>query len=100
MNSIFGNDKLGNATTSLFHSTTSKGADHTYTSNLKSFLEFCDISLLDPQTVSPIDIARYIAWLGKKGTLAAAGLQPYMSSINKYLQGHTLPPVALRPLVS
>ncbi len=29
-----------------------------------------------------------------------ASLQPYLASINKYLQDHTLPPVALGPLVS
>jgi len=67
---------------------------------LKSFFEFCDTSLLDPHKVSPIDIARYIAWLGKRGTVAAASLQPYLSSINKYLQDHARPPVALEPLVS
>ena len=27
-------------------------------------------------------------------------MQPYLSSINMYMQNHALPPVALRPLVS
>ena len=70
------------------------------TSNLKSFFEFCTISLLDPQKVSPIDIARYITWFSKRGTVVGASLQPYLSSINKCLQDHALPPVALGPLVS
>ena len=100
MKSVFGDDELGEAATVLFQSATSKGTDQNYTSNLKTFFEFCDTSLIDPKHASPIDIARYIAWLGKRGTVAAASLQPYLSSINKYLQDHALPPVALGPLVA
>jgi hypothetical protein len=37
MNSFLGNEELGKATTSLFHSATSKVTDQKYTSNLKSF---------------------------------------------------------------
>jgi hypothetical protein len=79
---------------------TTKGTDQSYTSNVKTFFEFCDSFLIDPQQASPIDIARYIAWLGKRGSVAVASLQPYLSSINKYLQDHALPPVTLGPLVS
>jgi hypothetical protein len=103
MKFVSGDDELGEAATVLFQSATTKGTDQNYTSNIKRFFEFCDPSLLDPQQVSPIDIARYIAWFGKRGTsvvVAAASLQPYMSSINKDLQDHALPPVALGPLVS
>ncbi len=32
--------------------------------------------------------------------MATASLQPYLSSINKYLQDHALPPVTLGPLIS
>jgi len=72
MKNVFGDDELGEATTSLFQSATTKGTDQNYTSNLKSLSEFCTISLLDPQKVAPIDIARYIAWLGKRGTIVVA----------------------------
>jgi len=41
----------------------------------------------------------YITWLGIRGTVAATSLQPYLSFINKFLQDHALPPVALGPLV-
>ncbi len=47
-----------------------------------------------------MDVARYLAWLGEKGTIAANNLQPYLTTINKFLQDHALPPVALGPLVS
>ena len=60
MKTVFGDDELGEATTSMFQSATTKGTDQNYTSNLKSFFEVCDISLLDPHKVSFIDIARYI----------------------------------------
>ena len=100
MKAVFGDEELGEAATVLFQSATTKGTDQNYTSNLKTFFEFCDTSLIDPKQVSPIDIARYIAWLGKRGTLVAASLQPYLSSINKYLQDYALPPVALGPLVA
>jgi len=74
--------------------------DPNYNSNLKRFFELCDVSLLDPRKVSPVDIDRYIAWLGKRGILAYASLTPYISSINNYLQDHALPPVAfIGPLV-
>ena len=100
MNTVFGDDELGRAATILFQSATTEGTDRNYSSNLKSFFQFCACSLLEPQGVTPIDIARYIAWLGQEGTVAAASLQPYLSSINKYLLDHALPPVALGPLVS
>jgi len=44
MKSVFGDDELGEATTILFQSATTKGTDQNYTSNLKSFFEFCAIS--------------------------------------------------------
>jgi hypothetical protein len=100
MASVFGSDELGVAATGLFQSATSTRTDQNYTSSFKSFLEFCDVALLDPKKASPINTARYIAWLGKREIVAAASVKPYLSSINKYLQDHALPPVALGPLVS
>ena len=44
-------------------------------------------------------IARYVAWLGRLGSVAASSLQPYMSAINRFLQDHGKPPVASGPLV-
>ena len=61
MKTIFEDDELDKATTSLFQFATTKDTDQNYTSNLKIFFEFCDISLLDPQKVSTIDIAWYVA---------------------------------------
>ena len=97
---VFEDDDLGKAATILFQATTTKRTDQNYSSNLKSFFEFCNVSFLEPRDASPIDIARYIGMLGERGTVAASSLQPYLSSINKYLQDHALHPVALGPLFS
>ena len=60
MKSVFGDDELSE--------------DQNYTSNLKTFFELCDTSLIDPKQASPLDIARYIARLGKRGTMVVASL--------------------------
>ncbi len=46
-----------------------------------------------------MDFARYISWLGERGTVAAISMQPYLSAINKFLQDHARRPVAPGPLV-
>ncbi len=48
MKAVFGDDELGEAATIMFKSVTTKGTGRNYRSNLKSFFEFCSISLLDP----------------------------------------------------
>jgi len=53
MKNVFGDDELGEATTSLFQSATTKSTDQNYTSNIRSFFEFFDISLTDPQNAPP-----------------------------------------------
>ncbi len=74
MKSVLGDDEVGEATKILFQTATTKGMDENYTSNLKSFFEFCAISLLEPPKNVPINIARYITWLGKRETVADASL--------------------------
>ncbi len=100
LSSVFGKDELGKLATSLFQSALSDGTKGNYDSNLGSFYAYCDEALIDPLSATPIDIARYLAWLGKRGTIAAVSLQPYLSAINMLLQDHARTPVALGPLVS
>jgi hypothetical protein len=76
---------LGRLATSLFQSALSTGTKGNYDSNLGSYFSFCEEFLLDPLGVGPIDIARYLAWLGKRGTIAAGSLKPYLSAINRLL---------------
>ena len=100
MRTVFGTDALGAMATTLFQSATATRTDQNYSSNLVSFFAFCDESFLEPLKVSPVDIARFVVWMGQRGTVAAASLQPYLSAINKFLQEHALPPVAVGPLVA
>jgi len=60
MKTIFGDDDMGKAATTLFQAATTKRTDQNYSSDLKSSFEFCDVSLLEPREASPIGIARYI----------------------------------------
>ena len=100
LTSVFREDEIGRIATSLFQSALTTRTRGNYSSNLASFYTFCDTSLLDPLAVGPIDIARYVAWLGQRGTVAAESLQPYLSAINRLLLDNALPPVALGPLVT
>ena len=45
-----------------------------YGANLNGFFEFCELNAIAPLDVSPVDIARYIAWLGERGTVAATSM--------------------------
>ena len=100
LSTVFGEDELGRIATSLFQSALATGTKGNYESNLGSFFSFCEEFLLDPLGVGPIDIAHYLAWLGQRGTIAAESLQPYLSAINRLLQDHARPPVALGPFVT
>jgi hypothetical protein len=100
MRSVLGEDELGLLATSLFQSALTSGTYVHYSSNLTGFFKFCSEHALEPLATTPVDIARYIAWLGLRGTVSATSLTPYLSAINRFLQDHALPPVALGPLVA
>ena len=100
MASVFGTDPLGASTLSLFKSTLQPGSYDNYGSNLRGFLEFCQEYQLPPLNATPVTVARYITWLGIRGSVAATSLQPYLSAINRFLRDHNREPVALGPLVS
>ena len=100
LSNIFGGDALGARAMSLFQSALQPGTYASYNSNLAGFFSYCQEYNLAPLDTTAIDIARYVAWLGERGTVAADSLQPYLSAINRFLQDHARPPVALGPLVT
>ena len=100
MGKVFGTDQLGRDATALFQSALQEDTYENYESNLRSFISFCEVFLINPLEATPVDIARYLAWLGQRGTIAADSLHPYLSAINRYLQDHAREPVALGPLVA
>ena len=97
---VLGRDEWGKITIALLQSALQQGTYDKYGSILRSFFKFCEVFYIDPLSATSVDIARYLAWLGKRGTIAATSLQFYLSAINRYLQDHARPPIALGPLVS
>ena len=67
---------------------------------MTSFFNFCEENAIPYLDVTNIDIAHYIAWMGDQGSVAPDSLQPYLSSINKFLLDHAKPAVALGQMVS
>jgi hypothetical protein len=45
-------------------------------------------------------MARYIAWIGERGTVKATSLQSYLSAVNDFFKDHGVEPVAQCDLVA
>jgi hypothetical protein len=45
-------------------------------------------------------MARYITWIGERGTIKATSLQPYLSAVNGFFKDHGAEPVAQGDLVA
>jgi hypothetical protein len=97
---LLGDDDLGRTALSLCQASLQQRSYDTYASTLSGFMQFCREQHVAPLAATPVHIARYVAWLGLHGTVAASSLQPYLSAINRFLRDHGAPPVALGPLVS
>jgi hypothetical protein len=100
LKNVFGQDDVGAQAPTLFQSSLQPGTLKNYGANLTGFFEFCELHAIAPLDVSPVDIARCIAWLEERGTVATTSMQPYLSAINKFLQDHARPLDTLGPLVS
>jgi hypothetical protein len=100
MKQVLEEHEIGRIAASLFQSALTSGTYVHYSSNLTGFFKFFDVFLIDPLQVTPVDIARYIAWLGQRGTVVASSLTPYLSTMNNFLQDHALPPVARGSVVA
>ncbi len=97
MRSVLGEDELGLLAISLFQLPLTSGTYVHYSSNLTGFFKFCTEHSLEYLATTPEDIARYIDWLGLRGTVSATSLTPYLSAINIFLQDHALPRSRLAP---
>lgn len=100
MAEVFGTDELAKTTLALFQASLTTRSYENYGACLRGFLLFCDEQAINPIEVTPPQIARYVAWLGLRGTVAADSLQPYLSAVNRFLKDHAAAPAALGPLVS
>jgi hypothetical protein len=45
-------------------------------------------------------MARYIAWIGERGTIKATSMQPYLSAVKGFFKDHGADPVAQGDLVA
>jgi hypothetical protein len=52
-----------------------------------------------PLAATAATIARYIAWIGERGTRNATSLQPYLSLVNGFFRDHGVEPVTQGALV-
>eukprot|EP00873_Tetraselmis_striata_P041783 jgi/Tetstr1/462047/TSEL_007118.t1 len=91
----FGSDELGQRTLDLLSSSLSAQTLKSYAGRLSQFAEFCH----DSENISPLEattatVARYVAWIGERGHIAAKSLQPYLSAINTFFELHNLVPIA------
>ena len=62
---------MGAHALALVQTSLQPGTLKNYGSNKSGFLEFCELHAIAPFDISPVDIARCIAWLGERGTMAA-----------------------------
>jgi hypothetical protein len=89
---MLGTDELGCTTTSLFISSLAPANYGNYDSNLRHFFAFCNAEKIQIMHATSATIVRYTAWLGLHGTIAAASLQLYLFSVNKFFRDHQQPP--------
>ena len=90
----------GKSALAPFHATLQPRTYKNYGSALTGFIEFFGETGVDPLEVTPVEIARYIAWLGERGIVEARSLQPYLSTINRFLSNHVRVPMALGPMIT
>ncbi len=74
LRSVFGVDALGAKALSLFQSALQPKTYANYGSNMTSFFTYCEENAIPYLDVTTIDIARYIAWMGERGTVATDSL--------------------------
>ena len=68
MKTVCREEELGKLAPSLSQPALTVGMKRNYGSNLSSFYKLCESFLLNPFAMGLIDISRYIAWLGQRGT--------------------------------
>ncbi len=71
---LLGDDDLGRTTLSLCQASLQPRSYATYASTLSGFMQFCREQRVAPLAAPPVHIARYVAWLGQQGTVAASSL--------------------------
>jgi hypothetical protein len=99
MQRLLGTDNLGATTIDSMTATWAKSTSETYGTAIKPHFEFCEEHGLPPLAATRATMARYIAWIGERGTMKATSIQPYISRIKGFLRDHGAGLVAKADLV-
>jgi hypothetical protein len=83
-----GTRSLGAKTLELQTAAWEKSTSDTYNSAIKLYFQFCEEQGLPPLATTAATMARYIAWIGERGTIKATSLQPYLSTMNGFFKDH------------
>jgi hypothetical protein len=67
---------------------------------IKPYFMFCEEQGLPPLAAKAATMARYIAWIGERGTIKATRMQPYLPALNGFFKDHGAEPVAQGDLVA
>jgi site-specific recombinase XerD len=99
MQRLLGTDNLGAKTLELLTSAWAKSTSDTYSSAIKPYLQLYAEQGLPPLATTSATVARYIAWIGERGTIKATSMHPYFSVVNGFFKDHGAELVAQGDLV-
>jgi site-specific recombinase XerD len=88
MQRLLGIDSRGAKTLELLTAAWAKSKPDTYNIATKPYFQFCEEQGLPPLAATAAAMARYIAWIGERGTVKATSMQPYLSAVNGFFKDH------------
>jgi hypothetical protein len=100
MQRLLGIDSLGAKTLDLLTAAWAKSTSDTYNHDIKPYFQFCEEQGLPPLAATAATMARYIAWIGERGTIKATSLKPYLSVVDGFFKNHGADPIAQGDLVA
>jgi hypothetical protein len=100
MQRLLGTDNLEAKTLELLTAAWAKSTSDTNTNAIKPYFHFCEEQGLPPLAATAATMARYIAWIGERGTIKATSMQPYLLALNGFFKDHGAKPVAQGDLVA
>jgi site-specific recombinase XerD len=84
MQRLLGTNNLVAKTLELLTAAWAKNTSDTYNNAIKPYFEFYEEQGLPPLAAKTATMARYIAWIGQRGTIKATSLQACLSAVNGF----------------
>jgi hypothetical protein len=100
MQRLMGTDSLEAKTLELLTAAWAKSTSDTNSNAIKPYFMFCEEQGLPPLAATAATMARYIAWIGERGTIKGTSLHPYLFAVNGFFKDHGAEQVALGDLVA